>query len=216
MQLVEDGPSTMRGPQITTGRVAVLCVAQVPSLAGYSAVPALLPLFVSIWSLSNVQAGWLAGAFFLGYMCAVVPLVALTDHLPPRRIYLASALLNLACYLGFAMVGGLRGACVPGSGWGRSRRYVHARAARYHGRGTSCRPRPHCCLVYKLVHNRGRLIIPLRRSHGTAAGVAECLHRPHIFYWGEASDKFSFGATDVGPLRPLLGNINRDEFACFG
>ena len=56
------------------------------------------------------QAGWLAGAFFLGYMCAVVPLVALTDHLPPRRIYLASALLNLAYYLGFATVGGLNGA----------------------------------------------------------------------------------------------------------
>jgi MFS family permease len=79
-------------------------------LAGYSAVPALLPQFVSIWSLSNAQAGWLAGAFFLGYMCAVVPLVALTDHLAPRRIYLASAVLNLAYYFGFATVGGLNGA----------------------------------------------------------------------------------------------------------
>ena len=110
MQLVEDGPFTTRRPQITNRRVALLCVAQVLGLAGYSAVPALLAQFVSLWSLSNAEAGWLAGAFFLGYMCAVVPLVALTDHLPPRTIYLASALLNLAYYLGFATVGGLKGA----------------------------------------------------------------------------------------------------------
>jgi MFS family permease len=86
--------------------VAVLCLAQVLSLAGYSAVPALLPQFISNWSLSNTEAGWLAGAFFVGYMCAVIPLVALTDRRPARQIYVLSALLNIFYYLGFASIGG--------------------------------------------------------------------------------------------------------------
>jgi hypothetical protein len=34
-----------------------VCVGQILALAGYSAVPALLPQFVSIWSLNNTQAG---------------------------------------------------------------------------------------------------------------------------------------------------------------
>ena len=81
-----------------TSRVAAVCVGQILALAGYSAVPALLPQFVSIWSLNNTQAGWLAGAFFAGYMAAVLPLVALTDRIAPRRIYLVAAALNVAYY----------------------------------------------------------------------------------------------------------------------
>lgn len=96
--------------QAIAGRVIAVCVAQVLGLAGYSAVPALLPQFVSVWSLSNTQAGWLSGAFFLGYIGAVIPLVTLTDRVAPRRIYVASAALNLLYYLGFASVGGLAGA----------------------------------------------------------------------------------------------------------
>jgi MFS family permease len=91
---------------VRTSQVAAVCVGQILALAGYSAVPALLPQFVSIWSLNNTQAGWLAGAFFAGYMAAVLPLVALTDRIAPRRIYLVAAVLNVAYYFAFASVGG--------------------------------------------------------------------------------------------------------------
>jgi len=91
---------------VTRRQVAAVCFCQILALAGYSAVPALLPQFVSIWSLSNAQAGWLAGAYYAGYMVAVLPLVALTDRLAPRRIYLAAATLNLAYYFAFALAGG--------------------------------------------------------------------------------------------------------------
>jgi MFS family permease len=91
---------------VTRSQVAGVCIGQILALAGYSAVPALLPEFISIWSLSNTQAGWLAGAFYVGYMGAVLPLVALTDRLAPRWIYLGAATLNLVYYFAFAAAGG--------------------------------------------------------------------------------------------------------------
>ena len=97
-------------------------------MAGYSIVPALLPQFIEAWSLTNTQAGWLAGIVSAGYMLAVIPLVSLTDHQSARRIYLASSMLStLACFgialcdsllpaLGFRAVAGiaLAGMYMPG------------------------------------------------------------------------------------------------------
>ncbi|MDP7546378.1 MAG: hypothetical protein QGF20_03715 [Alphaproteobacteria bacterium] len=37
------------------------------TLLGMHAVPALLPLFVEMWSLSNTEAGWIAGIPYLTY-----------------------------------------------------------------------------------------------------------------------------------------------------
>src|ERR1700737_682309 len=109
-------------------RVAAVCGAEILSLAGYSTVPALLPQFIEAWSLTNTQAGWLAGIVSAGYMLAVVPLVSLTDRQPARLIYLASsALCALSCFgialsdsllpaLGFRAVAGiaLAGMYMPG------------------------------------------------------------------------------------------------------
>src|ERR1700746_3414685 len=81
--------SARAGP--TAATVAAVCGAEVLSLAGYSTVPALLPQFIEAWSLTNTQAGWLAGIVSAGYMLAVVPLVSLTDRHPARHIYLASS-----------------------------------------------------------------------------------------------------------------------------
>ena len=79
--------------------VAAICGAEVLSLAGYSIVPALLPQFIEAWSLTNTQAGWLAGIVSAGYMVAVIPLVSLTDRRPARQIYLASSALSaLSCF----------------------------------------------------------------------------------------------------------------------
>jgi predicted MFS family arabinose efflux permease len=97
-------------------------------LAGYSTVPALLPQFIEAWSLTNTQAGWLAGIASAGYMLAVIPLVGLTDRQSARRIYLVSSTLSaLSCFgvalcdsllpaLGFRAVAGiaLAGMYMPG------------------------------------------------------------------------------------------------------
>ena len=118
--------SARAGPSATT--VAAICGAEVLGLAGYSTVPALLPQFIEAWSLTNTQAGWLAGIVSAGYMLAVVPLVSLTDRQPARRIYLASSTLSaLSCFgvalcdsllqaLGFRAVAGiaLAGMYMPG------------------------------------------------------------------------------------------------------
>ena len=73
--------------------VAAICVAEILGVAGYSIVPALLPQFIEAWSLTNTEAGWLAGMVSAGYMLAVTPLVSLTDRWPARHIYLASSAL---------------------------------------------------------------------------------------------------------------------------
>jgi hypothetical protein len=55
--------------------VAFVCAAEILGLAGFSLVPAPLPQFIATWSLSNVEAGWLAGMMSGGYMAGVLPLV---------------------------------------------------------------------------------------------------------------------------------------------
>jgi predicted MFS family arabinose efflux permease len=87
--------------------VAAICGAEILGLAGYSAVPALLPQFIEAWSLTNTQAGWLAGIMSAGYMLAVVPLVSLTDRQPARRIYIASSMLSALSCFGVAVCDGL-------------------------------------------------------------------------------------------------------------
>jgi predicted MFS family arabinose efflux permease len=82
-----------------TSAVASVCAAEILGLAGFSLVPALLPQFIAAWSLSNAEAGWLAGMTSGGYMAGVLPLVALTGRVPARTIYLAcSAVSALSCF----------------------------------------------------------------------------------------------------------------------
>jgi predicted MFS family arabinose efflux permease len=90
--------STTAAPSVPV--VASICAAEILSLAGFSIVPALLPQFIDSWSLTNTQAGWLAGIVSGGYMLAVIPLVSLTDRRPARQLYLASSALSaLSCFL---------------------------------------------------------------------------------------------------------------------
>ena len=87
----------------STAIVAAICAAEIFGVAGYSIVPALLPQFIAAWSLTNTQAGWLAGMVSAGYMLAVIPLVSLTDRWPARRIYLASSTLSTLSCFGIAL-----------------------------------------------------------------------------------------------------------------
>src|SRR3954447_9659443 len=92
--------------------VALVCMAEILGLTSSSLVPALLPQFIASWSLSNAEAGWLAGIMSAGYMVAVLPLVALTDRVPARTIFLASSVLNAVSCFGIAFSGGLFSALV--------------------------------------------------------------------------------------------------------
>ena len=82
----EYSASSPPGPSVAI--VAAICAAEILGLAGFSIVPALLPQFIEAWSLTNTQAGWLAGITSAGYMLVVIPLVSLTDRRPALRLTL--------------------------------------------------------------------------------------------------------------------------------
>lgn len=99
-----------------------ICAAQCGAQIGAFAVPTLLPTFIADWSLSNTEAGWLAGIFYAGYTLSVPVLVSLTDRIDPRRIYLLCVSLTFLSMLAYAtVVEGFWGAffcrLVHGIGW---------------------------------------------------------------------------------------------------
>lgn len=105
------------------GRITIaICAAQCGAQIGAFAVPTLLPTFIGLWSLSNTEAGWLAGIFYAGYTLSVPVLVSLTDRIDPRRVYLVCVLLTLASMAAYAtLVDGFWSALVcrlvHGIGW---------------------------------------------------------------------------------------------------
>lgn len=83
--------------------VAAMCVAEVATMAGVFAFPALLPTFVTEWALSNTEAGWIAGIYFGAYAVFVPVLVTLTDRVDARWIYCFGASLAVLSSAGFAL-----------------------------------------------------------------------------------------------------------------
>jgi len=93
--------------------VTILCVAEVLSMLGFGAFPALLPGFMAEWRLSNTDAGWINGIYYAGYLGAVPVLASLTDRIAPWRIYAWCMVLAAVASLGFAVfVEGFWGALV--------------------------------------------------------------------------------------------------------
>lgn len=82
--------------------IALMCVAELLSMLGSFAFPALLPDFVAAWGLTNTQAGWINGIYFSGYTAAVPVLASLTDRIDARRVYLGGASVGALAGLGFA------------------------------------------------------------------------------------------------------------------
>jgi MFS family permease len=62
-------------------------------MTGFSAYPALLPTLRAAWGLSGTEAGFVGGAFFLGYMLAVPFLSGITDRIDARSVFAASCVL---------------------------------------------------------------------------------------------------------------------------
>ena len=81
----------------------LICLAEVLSMTGFAAWPALLPHFQASWQLSGKAAGAVGGAYFAGYMLAVPVLSGFTDRIDARRIYFLSCLLAVVGSLGFAL-----------------------------------------------------------------------------------------------------------------
>jgi len=91
-----------RNAQVPAARVvALLCIAEIASMAGTVAYPALLPVLVHAWDMSNSTAGLVSGSFFAGYLVAVPLLTSLTDRVDARRIYVFATLLAAGGTLGF-------------------------------------------------------------------------------------------------------------------
>src|SRR5438094_9680515 len=89
---------------------------------GAFALPALLPGYIDRWDLSKTEAGWLVGIFFAAYVVMVPILVALTDRVPARRVYLVGTCLTTLAHPGFALGAegfwsGLVFRILAGSGW---------------------------------------------------------------------------------------------------
>jgi MFS family permease len=83
--------------------IAAMCAAEVLTMAGVFAFPALLPVFFAEWQLSNTEAGWIAGIYFAAYAVSVPVLVALTDRIDARVVYVGGALLAALSSVGFAV-----------------------------------------------------------------------------------------------------------------
>jgi len=102
--------------------IAAMVTAQVLTQIGAFTLPALLPTYIDAWSLSGTQAGWLIGIFFAAYVPAVPVLLALTDRVPARRIYLVGTGATALAHLGFALLAdgfwsGLACRALAGIGW---------------------------------------------------------------------------------------------------
>ncbi len=85
------------------GYIRAIVGAQMLAQIGAFALPALLPSYIERWSLSKTEAGWLVGIFFAAYVVMVPLLVALTDRVPVRRVYLFGTGLTAISHLGFAL-----------------------------------------------------------------------------------------------------------------
>ena len=87
----------------TRGYTKAIIAAQMLAQIGAFALPALLPDYIARWNLSKTEAGWLAGIFFAAYVVMVPVLVALTDRVPVRRVYMLGTTLTALSHFGFAL-----------------------------------------------------------------------------------------------------------------
>jgi MFS family permease len=83
--------------------ILAICLAEVLYLTPLATFSALIPGFIAEWGLTNTEAGWISGAFYLGYMVTVPVLTVLTDRYDARLMLLAGCLLSALAAVGFAL-----------------------------------------------------------------------------------------------------------------
>lgn len=79
----------------------IMCFAQVSTLVDAFVFATLLGTFEDIWSLTKEQLGWISGIYFAGYTIAVAVIMALTDRVDARRIYMVGCLTIAVAATGF-------------------------------------------------------------------------------------------------------------------
>jgi MFS family permease len=84
--------------------IVLMCAAEGLAVLGFSTLPALQPILLVEWAMSNTEAGWVNGIYFAAYMAAVPVLVGLTDQVDPRRVYAVGAVISVLSSLGFAVL----------------------------------------------------------------------------------------------------------------
>ena len=92
-------------PEAVTGLGAILAWPAAHDASGTVVVVVGAVVVVVVVACSVVvvvEAGWLVGIFFAAYVPAVPVLLALTDRLPARRIYLLGTALTALSHFGFA------------------------------------------------------------------------------------------------------------------
>jgi len=78
-----------------------VCAAEIAGMAPFSMFLALQPLLQREWALSNTTSGWIASAYYAGYMLAVPVLASLTDRWDARAVWLGAITLAATGALGF-------------------------------------------------------------------------------------------------------------------
>lgn len=73
-------------------------------MAPFSMFLALQPLLQREWALSNTTSGWIASAYYAGYMLAVPVLASLTDRWDARTVWLSAITLAAVGALGFGLL----------------------------------------------------------------------------------------------------------------
>ena len=84
--------------------VFLTCICQMFSMAGFAAWPIYLVDLQKVWLLTNSEAGWISGSFFLGYVVATPFLVGLTDNYDARKLYFLSSLLGALGLILFSLL----------------------------------------------------------------------------------------------------------------
>ena len=79
------------------------CFIQMISMVGFAIWPIYLIDLQLQWELSNSEAGWVSGSFYIGYVVATPFLVSLTDTFDARKLYSISCIIGSAGLLFFSL-----------------------------------------------------------------------------------------------------------------
>lgn len=83
--------------------IFLLAGLEVLGILPIASFPALMPDFIAAWGLTNTEAGWIAGVYYLGYMLAVTWAVMLTDRIDARLVFAAGAVVTGLSTIAFAV-----------------------------------------------------------------------------------------------------------------
>lgn len=89
-----------------SSRTLILMLAglEVLAILPIASFPALMPDFIAAWGLTNTEAGWIAGVYYLGYMLVVTHAVMLTDRVDARLVFAAGAAVTGISTIAFALL----------------------------------------------------------------------------------------------------------------